>query len=94
QLAATLNKAQVRADKLSALTDVTIVSKAGDEGKLFGSIGTRDIADAFTIAGVELVKSEVRLPHGTLRDTGEYDIVVHLHADVETTVKLAVIAEA
>ena len=94
QLAATLTKAQARADKLSALTDVTIVSKAGDEGKLFGSIGTRDIADAFTIAGVELVKSEVRLPHGTLRDTGEYDIVVHLHADVETTVKLAVIAEA
>jgi large subunit ribosomal protein L9 len=90
----TLTKAQTRADKLSALTDVTIVSKAGDEGKLFGSIGTRDIADAFTIAGVELTKSEVRLPHGTLRDTGEYDIVVHLHADVETTVKLAVIAEA
>ena len=94
QLAATLTAAQGRADKLTALTDVTIVSKAGDEGKLFGSIGTRDIADAFSAAGVELTKSEVRLPHGTLRETGEFDISVQLHADVTTTVKLAVIAEA
>ena len=94
QLAETLNVAQGRADKLAALTDVTIVSKAGDEGKLFGSIGTRDIADAFTAAGVELTKAEVRLPHGTLRETGEFEIAVQLHADVATTVKLAVIAEA
>ena len=94
QLAATLNAAQGRADKLAALGDVTIVSKAGDEGKLFGSIGTRDIADAVTAAGVELSKSEVRLPHGTLRETGEYDIAVQLHADVDTTVKVAIIAEA
>jgi large subunit ribosomal protein L9 len=94
QLLGNLNAAQSRADKLGALTDVTIVSKAGDEGKLFGSIGTRDIADAVSAAGVELAKAEVRLPHGTLRETGEYDISVQLHADVETTVKLAVIAEA
>lgn len=94
QLAATLTAAQARADKLTALTDVTIVSKAGDEGKLFGSIGTRDIADAVTSAGVELAKSEVRMPHGTLRETGEFDITVNLHVDVTTTVKVAVIAEA
>jgi large subunit ribosomal protein L9 len=94
QLVATLNAAQSRADKLAALSDVTIVTKAGDEGRLFGSIGTRDISDAVTAAGVALAKSEVRLPHGTLRETGEYDITVQLHADVTTTVKLAVIAEA
>lgn len=94
QLAKTLNTAQSRADKLAALTDVTIVAKAGDEGKLFGSIGTRDIADAVTAAGVELSKAEVRLPHGTLRETGEYDIAVQLHADVASVVKLAIIAEA
>jgi large subunit ribosomal protein L9 len=94
QLAATLNSAQARADRLGALSDVTIVSKAGDEGKLFGSIGTRDIADAVTSAGVDLAKAEVRMPHGTLRETGEFDITVQLHADVTTTVKVAVIAEA
>ena len=94
QLAETLTAAQARADKVAALTDVTIVSKAGDEGKLFGSIGTRDIADAVTAAGVELTKAEVRLPHGTIREVGEFDITVQLHADVSATVKLAVIAEA
>ncbi|MFT5162828.1 MAG: large subunit ribosomal protein L9 [Alteromonadaceae bacterium] len=94
QLAATLTAAQARADKLTALTDVTIVSKAGDEGKLFGSIGTRDIADAVTAAGIQLAKSEVRMPHGTLRETGEFDVAVTLHADVNTTVKVAIIAEA
>ena len=47
------------------MAEVTIASKAGDEGKLFGSIGTRDIADAITEAGVEVVKAEVRLPLGS-----------------------------
>lgn len=94
QLAETLATAQARAAKLTELADVTIASKAGDEGKLFGSIGTRDIADAITAAGVEVVKSEVRLPLGTIRDTGEYDIVIHVHSDVDATVKVVVIAEA
>lgn len=94
QLAETLNVAQGRADKLGALGEVTIVSKAGDEGKLFGSIGTRDVADAITAAGVEVVKAEIRMPHGAIRETGEYDIAIHLHADVDTTIKVAVIAEA
>ncbi|WP_018692117.1 50S ribosomal protein L9 [Algicola sagamiensis] len=94
KLADALTAAQARAEKVSALEDVTIVSKAGDEGKLFGSIGTRDIADAITAAGVEVTKAEVRLPLGTIRETGEYDIDVQLHSDVVATVKLAVIAEA
>ena len=93
KLAAVLAAAEARAAQLSALTDVTIATKAGDEGKLFGSVGTRDIADAITAAGVPVAKSEVRMPNGVLRSVGEYDIVVHLHTDVNTTVKVAVVAE-
>ena len=85
-------EAEARAEKLAELT-VTIAANAGEEGKLFGSIGTRDIADAVTAAGVELAKSEVRLPEGPLRNIGTFDIAVHLHTDVETTVKLEVVAE-
>lgn len=84
-------EADARAAKLADLT-VTIAANAGEEGKLFGSIGTRDIADAVTAAGVEVEKSEVRLPEGPLRNVGEYDIVLHLHTDVEATVKLVVVA--
>jgi large subunit ribosomal protein L9 len=84
--------AEARAAKLTELT-VTITSTAGDEGKLFGSIGTRDIADAVTAAGAEVSKSEVRLPEGVIRELGEYDVAIQLHTDVSATVKLAVIAE-
>ena len=67
--------------------------KAGDEGKLFGSIGTRDIADAITAAGVEVKKAEVLMPHGTIREAaGEYELELHLHADVFANVKLKVVA--
>lgn len=92
QFAAQLAAAQARAEKLNGLS-VTIATKAGDEGKLFGSIGTRDIADAVTAAGVEVSKSEVLLPNGVLRNCGEYDIAVRVHSDVEATVKLAIVAE-
>ncbi|UAW99143.1 50S ribosomal protein L9 [Halopseudomonas nanhaiensis] len=84
-------EADARAAQLAELS-VTITANAGEEGKLFGSIGTRDIADAVTAAGVEVEKSEVRLPEGPLRNVGEYDIVLHLHTDVEATVKLVVVA--
>ncbi len=93
KLAGVLSAAQARAEKLAALELVTVASKAGDEGKLFGSIGTRDIADAITAAGVAVSKSEVRMPNGVLRNVGEYEIVVHLHSDVNVTVKVAVVAE-
>lgn len=83
-------EAEARAAKLVDLT-VTIAANAGEEGKLFGSIGTRDIADAVTAAGVEIEKSEVRLPEGPLRNVGEYDIALHLHTDVEASVKLVVV---
>jgi len=87
-----LATAQARAEKLDG-ESFTIASKAGDEGKLFGSIGVRDIADAITSAGTEVEKSEVRLPEGPLRAIGEYDIELQLHTDVTVTVKLAVVAE-
>lgn len=83
---------QARADELNEKV-VTIVSKAGDEGKLFGSIGVRDIADAITAAGVKVAKSEVRLPEGSLRTVGEFDITVQLHSEIKAIVKLVVIAE-
>lgn len=84
-------EAEARAAQLSEL-EVTITANTGEEGKLFGSIGTHDIADALTASGVEVNRSEVRLPHGTIRQTGEYDVTVHLHTDIEATVKLIVVA--
>ncbi|MFO6423815.1 50S ribosomal protein L9 [Motilimonas sp. KMU-193] len=92
KIAADLATAEQRGEKLNALEAVVISSKAGDEGKLFGSIGTRDIADAVTAAGVEVAKSEVRLPEGVLRNTGEYEIAIQVHSDVTATVKVSVVA--
>jgi large subunit ribosomal protein L9 len=88
-----LAQAQARLEALEKLATVTISAKAGDEGKLFGSIGTTDIADAVSKAGVEVEKKEVRLPSGPIRAVGEYDIEIHFHTDVNGTVKLAVVAE-
>ena len=87
-----LGSARARAEQLAELS-VTIAANAGEEGKLFGSVGTKDIADAVTAAGVEVAKSEVRLPEGTLREVGEYEIDVQLHADVTQTFKLTIVAE-
>ena len=94
KIADQLATAQARADKLAALEPVTIASPAGDEGKLFGSVGTRNIADAVTTAGVEITKTEVKLPTGTLRETGEFEIDIQLHSEVMTSVKLVIIQEA
>jgi large subunit ribosomal protein L9 len=91
--AAQLAEAEARAAKLADLGTVTIAANAGDEGKLFGSIGTRDIADALTAAGVEVAKSEVKLPEGALREIGEFDIDVQVHSEVTQAIKLAVVAE-
>ncbi len=72
---------------------VTISSKAGDEGRLFGSVGTSDIADAATAAGAEVAKREVRLPEGPFHNTGEFEVVIHLHTDVDATLKLSIVPE-
>lgn len=82
-----------RQQALNNLSAITLAAKAGDEGKLFGSIGTRDISDAITQAGVEVEKREVRLSEGSIRMLGEYDIVIELESDIIATVKLNVVAE-
>lgn len=91
--AANLAAAEERAAKLAALATVTIASKAGDEGRLFGSITTRDVAEAVTAAGVEVAKSEVRLSTGPLRSTGEHEVRFQLHSEVFATLNVVVVAE-
>ena len=86
-------EADARAEKLAAVGAVQIAANAGEEGKLFGSVGARDIADALTAAGVEVNKSEVKLPEGVIRETGEFEIDIQIHADVIQAVKLVVVAE-
>jgi large subunit ribosomal protein L9 len=92
QAAERLGAAEARKASIDGAS-VTIARKAGDEGKLFGSVGTADIAEALTAAGTEVDKSEVRLPEGVFRATGVYDIVIHLHADVDANVTINVVAE-
>lgn len=84
--------AEARAAALAELT-VVVAAKAGDEGKLFGSVGTRDIAEAITAAGQAVDKAEVRLPNGAIRSTGDYDVALQLHSDVFATVKVTVVGE-
>jgi large subunit ribosomal protein L9 len=69
------------------------VAKAGTEGKLFGSLGTADIAEACTAAGVTVRRSEIRLPDGPIRTIGEHSIELHLHSDVNATIRIMVVAE-
>jgi len=88
-----LSAAQARADKLAGLGVVTIAARAGDEGKLFGSVSAADIADAVTAAGVEVAKSEVKLPEGPLRNTGDFELQVVLHTDVEQNISVQIVAE-
>jgi large subunit ribosomal protein L9 len=91
--AETLAAAQARAEAINGLGLISIAANAGEEGKLFGSIGTRDIADAVTAAGAEIDKSEVRLPEGALRELGEYEIAIQVHGDVTAMVAVAVVPE-
>lgn len=93
KVAKELAEAQERAEKIAALGSVTITSKAGDEGRLFGSIGTRDISDAIKAAGVEVEKSEVRLSEGPLRTVGEHEVRFQLHGEVFTQLIINVVAE-
>jgi large subunit ribosomal protein L9 len=87
-----LAEAQARAAKLEGLS-LTLVVKAGEEGKLYGSVGTQDIADKITEEAIEVAKAEVRMPEGVIRSTGEYEIDVQLHSDVTVTIAIAVVPE-
>ena len=89
--ASKLSAAEARAAKLNGMS-VTIEANAGDEGKLFGSVGTRDIAEAITAAGQPVEKSEVLLPAGALREIGEFTIALALGSEVTAEVKLQIIA--
>lgn len=87
-----LESAKARGEKLMELV-VTIAAKAGDEGKLYGSISNRDIAQAISAAGAQVTKSEILLPHGPIRHTGEHEIFIQVHSDVKVPVKVHVVPE-
>lgn len=90
---ATLEQAKARAAKLEGLT-VQITGKVGEEGRLFGSVGTADIAEAVAKLGFELDRSEIHLPAGPLKQVGDFDIPVSLHAEVNVKIIVSVIGEA
>ena len=85
--------AAARGDAMSALGSIDIAATAGEEGKLFGSVGTRDIAEALTAAGCEVDKAEVRLPEGVIRELGEFEVMIQLHAEVTASVAINIVAE-
>ena len=82
-------------ERAAALADqrVTIVARASDEGKLYGSVGTADIAEALSQAVLPVAKSEVRMPEGVIRSLGEHEVDIQLHADVTQQVLIEVVAE-
>lgn len=84
---------EARQQAIEAIGNIEITAKVGTEGKLFGSIGTADIADAITAAGHEVEKREVRLPEGAIRTTGEHQIDIHLYTDIDTTVTVVITGE-
>lgn len=84
-----ITTAEARKDAISALS-IVITQKAGDEGKLFGSVGTSDIAHAISEAGVPVEKREVRLPNGPIRQIGEHTVEIELHSDVVASINIVV----
>lgn len=92
--AAALGAAEVRMKKVTDAGAIEILTNAGIEGKLFGSIGALDIAAALNEKGADVERHEVRLPTGALRHTGEYDIDIQMHADVIASVKVSISSEA
>lgn len=93
-VAEALAAAEARAEKINGVT-IELSRKASDEGKLFGSVGTQDIAEALAGAtGTEVAKQEVLLPKGVLRNVGEYEVDLQLHADVGASIKVVIVAEA
>ena len=87
-----LSAAQLRAASVSTLA-IRLAAKAGTEGKLYGSLGTADIAEACTAAGVAVRRSEVRLPDGPIRTLGEHSIELHFHSDVNAMIRVSVVAD-
>ena len=92
QAADALTSAQARQRELDGKT-ISITAKAGSEGKLFGSVGTVDIAEALTAAGTKVERKEVRMPQGPIRVAGEHSVEIHLHTDVNAEIKVVVVTE-
>ncbi|MBD9355581.1 50S ribosomal protein L9 [Methylomonas albis] len=92
QAAEKLAAATARGEAISKL-NVSIAHKTGDEGRLFGSVGTQNIADAISAAGIKVEKHEVRLPNGVIRNIGSYDIAINLHTDIVISLPVKVVAE-
>lgn len=88
-----LSAAQTRKEAMDAVASISITAQVGTEGKLFGSIGTADIADALSAAGCATEKKEVRMPDGAIRATGEFPISIHLYTDVDAVITVNVIGE-
>lgn len=84
-----MTTAEARREQLVDMI-ITIAAKIGEEGKLFGSVGTADIAEAIVAAGVSVERNEVRLPEGAFRQVGEYPVMVHLHTDVNVEITLVI----
>lgn len=84
--------AEAKAEKLKSIS-LEVKAKCGDEGKLFGSIGTRDLAQLITEKGVEVEKQQLRMPHGVIRELGEYEFSIHLYSDIDVSLKVKVISE-
>ena len=89
---AKLEDAKKRGEQVAGLV-LNLTAKAGEEGKLFGSITVRDIADACLSNGVGIEKSEIKLPDGPLRNTGEFEVGVQVHPDLNVKMKIIVSAE-
>lgn len=87
-----LKVAQARAESINGV-ELVITANVGGEGKLFGSVGPIDIADAFEAVQIEVQRSEIRMPEGPIHEAGEYEIGVHLHPDVDATVRVRVVGE-
>jgi len=87
-----LAEAQARAEALGDY-ELTIAANAGDEGKLFGSIGTRDIAESLSAAGHATKKAEVLMPTGAIREIGDYQLTLQLHSDVNVSINVKVVPE-
>ncbi|AWP23399.1 50S ribosomal protein L9 [Acidiferrobacter sp. SPIII_3] len=88
-----LANARARAERLGGLT-IQLVRKAGEEGRIFGSVGTSDIAEAMVAAGFEITKAEIELPNGPLKTVGDHELQVSLHSEVTATIIVSVVAES
>ena len=87
-----LVEANTRAEKLVD-KELSIAVKSGEEGRLYGSVGTQNIADALTAEGIPVERSEIRMPEGVIRVLGEYEIAIQLHTDVNAEIKVVVVPE-